>query len=154
LRGCPRYPRVEDDDSDIGYSAICEGLQDLQTGTSTLSTHLPRIGFATWWPIRVLCVRHPFLLDELPYLQILKIHPFFHLDALQRLGELIRSSSADSTNIVRQIMGHATASQYISVYCRSWSLQASIQSYLAWKEGRCPGYHRLLMTEPGWVYSI
>jgi hypothetical protein len=101
--------RIAEHNIDIGYSMLCQLLKSHNIREKSFHLHVPRITFASWWPVRVLCGEHPYLIDELPYLGCLKSHPWFSNEALNRVWELVGGTTGHSLNVGRQIIvsGHS-----------------------------------------------
>jgi hypothetical protein len=137
--------RIDNRNIDTGYSELCRLLKSQNVRTKRFHLHVPRITFASWWPVRVMCAEYRYLLDELPYIGCLKSHPWFTDEALDRLWELVGSATGHSLNVVRQIMGHASFGEFLETYCRSWPLLFSLSSYISWRENRSSGFHRALL---------
>jgi hypothetical protein len=137
--------RIAEHNIDIGYSELCQLLKSQNVREKRFQLHVPRITFASWWPIRILCAEHRYLLDELPYLGCLKLHPWFTNEALDRVWELVGGATGHSLNVVRQIMGHASFGEFLETYCRSWPLLFSLNSYISWRANRSSGFHQLLL---------
>jgi hypothetical protein len=137
--------RVTEHNIDIGYSVLCQLLKSHNIRKKSFHLHVPRITFASWWPVRVLCGEHPYLINELPYLGSLRSHPWFSNEALHRVWQLVGGAAGHSLNVGRQIMGHASFGEFLSTYCRSWPLLFSLNSYISYRGNRTSGFHRLLL---------
>ncbi len=130
--------RLSKRNKDLAQQRIANRLAEFGLQNIQRSTHRARTTWATWWPIRVLCCREPWLLDEVRWLSPLRVHPWFQPDALARLGALVGDMHVDSINVGRQIMGMGSPAEFIKSYCRSWPLVMHLQSFILWRQGRCP----------------
>lgn len=140
------FTRVPLHSPDKGYQQLMRLLEEYSPSGKKLHSHVPRITFATWWPVRTLCSEYRYILDEVPCLAFLRVHPWFAKSSLDRFTELLGGSSGHSLNIARQIMGHASFGEFIETYCRSWPLIASLESFISHREGRCTAFHQFLLT--------
>lgn len=91
-------------------------------GCPRLPTHVPRITWATWFPIRAMCVWNPILL-EFDCLECVRDHVWFQPEALDSLRKGLISPSVDVVEFARRVLGHANTYQFLASYCRSWPLQ-------------------------------
>ncbi len=84
--------------------------------------HLPRIVFATFWPLRVVCARDRSLLDHAA-LNGIRDNIWFSPPMLDQLLKIVEDAEIDSLEILRRILGHASTYECIKDYCRSWATQ-------------------------------
>jgi hypothetical protein len=89
------------------------------------SLHLPRICFATFWPLRVMCARNRLLVERTDLNEVWK-NVWFSTEMLDKLFKLVGGEETDSLEIARRLMGHTSTFEFINDYCRSWPLQMKL----------------------------
>jgi hypothetical protein len=94
-------------------------------GTSSL--HLPRITWATYWPVRVWCAFQPEYLEH-PSMIRIREHVWFSHEMLTKVRELVQDQATDSLELARRLTGHASTYELIVDYCRSWPLLMELQA--------------------------
>jgi len=57
---------------------------------------------------------------------------------------LLESFVSVSCHIARQVMGHASMEEYIYACCRTWPLEAALNSYLACPALRAANFERIV----------
>src|SRR5258708_14587447 len=87
-----------------------------------VSTHLGRVTFATFWELRVLAVRYPFLL-ETPLYRKLSLHFWFSPEGIEKMTRLLGGSRHPHVDLARSIMGLASSHQFHFTYTRRKPLQ-------------------------------
>lgn len=114
-------------DADTMQRRLCKALSE---SDKIHSTHVPRITFATFFPIRIMCALEPTLLQH-PLVHPYKDHPWFSEEMLSNIRELAPNETTDSLEIMRRITGHASTKELISSYIRSWSILLALEDSLA-----------------------
>lgn len=100
--------------------ALAEG-----TNRPCVNLHLPRITWATFWPVRVHLAWNLCDFDH-PLMGQLKSHRWFSVANLSKLRTLLETPVNDSVEIARRVMGHASWDQFITSYNRSWPLLVAL----------------------------
>ena len=89
------------------------------------STHVGRIGWYSWMPIRILCAQNPRLLGH-PLLKDVVAGLLFDSESLERLRELFSESCGDVLFLLKRLADHSSDSIPAEHYIRSLHLLATL----------------------------
>jgi hypothetical protein len=107
------------DSSPAAYRAVEKGVRAyFRDVDGPKGLHIPRIQFASWFPIRCLVAHHRWLRDE-SILSCCKDDPWFTDEALDRLLNLYPSECYSVLEIERRILMQASPREIVLTYLRT-----------------------------------
>lgn len=115
-----RRKRYDRETLDLAQYAISSGLTE-----QVVNTHLGRYFYASYFFLRVYCVRYPWV-GEHPDIQKLTGHHWFSPEGLAQLEAVLAEGPASAMEILRRHLGLTTSRQIYERYARAWLLEMKV----------------------------